>query len=119
MRTLLLILCAFTLLACGWLTIMEAVLHHPGYPTRMITDALLGAGSLIIALVAVLQATAGWRWLALAAALGAGGVGVVAIVKNARAAHFEGFVLVIGTALALQAALTLWLLGFRQRKEQA
>ena len=119
MRTILVMLCGFTLLACGWLATMEGVLRHPGYPARMVTDALLGVGSLTIALIALLQATGGWRWLALAAALGAGGVGVAAIVHNARAAHFEGFVLVIGAALAVQAALTLWLLGFRQRKERA
>ena len=118
MRTLLLILCAFTLLACCWLTLMEGVLRHPGYPSRMVMDALLGAAGLTIALIVLLRAAAGWRWLALAAALSAGGVGVAAIVHNARAAHFEGFALVIGTALTVQAALTLWLLGF-QRKERA
>ena len=119
MRTLLLTVCAFTLLACGWLTAMENVLRHPGYPSRMILDALLGAGSLMIGMVVLFLAATSWRWLALAAALGAGGVGVSAIVRNARADHFEGFVLVIGTALCVQAALALWILVCRPGTQRA
>jgi len=118
MRTILLTVCAFTLLACCWLTTMESVLRHPGYPSRMIMDALLGAGSLTTGLIVLLLATTGWRWLAVAAALGAGGAGISAIVHNARADHFEGFVLVIGAALCAQAALTLWVLGFRPQRER-
>jgi hypothetical protein len=64
-------------------------------------------------------ATTSWRWLALAAALGAAGVGVSAIVRNAHADHFEGFVLLIGTAFCVQAALALWVLAFRPRTERA
>ena len=119
MRTLLLTVCAFTLMACAWLTTMERVLHHPGYLSRMILDALLGAGSLAIGTIVLFLAATSWRWLALAAALGAGGVGISAIVRNARAEHFEGFVLLIGTALCAQAALALWVLVFRPRTERA
>jgi len=119
MRTLLLTVCGFTLLACAWLTTMESVLRHPGYPSRMILDALLGAGSLAIALISIFLAATSWRWLALAAALLAGGVGVRAIVRDAGAAHFEGFVLLIGTALCIQAVLSLWVLLFRPRREPA
>jgi hypothetical protein len=118
MRTILLTFCGFTLLACCWLTTMESVLRHPGYSSRMIMDALLAAGSLTTGLVVLLLATTGWRWLGLAAALGAGGAGVSAIVHAARAAHFEGFVLVIGGTLCVQAALTLWVLGFSPRRER-
>jgi hypothetical protein len=119
MRTILLAFCAFTLLACCWLTVMEGVLRHPGYPARMIMDGLLGVGSLLTAIIVLLNAATGWRWLGLAAALGAGAVGVAAIVHNARAPHFEGFAVVIGAALSMQAALTLWFLGFRRRSEHA
>ncbi len=119
MRTILLTVCAFTLLACAWLTTMESVLRHPGYPSRMMLDALLGAGSLMIGIIVLFLATTSWRWLALAAALGAGGVGVSAIVRNAHAEHFEGFVLLIGTAFCVQAALALWVLAFRPRTERA
>ena len=119
MRTLLLTVCAFTMLACAWLTTMESVLRHPGYPARMILDALLGAGSLLIGMIVLFLATTSWRWLALAAALGAAGVGGSAIVHNARADHFEGFVLVIGSALCVQGALALWVLVFRPRTERA
>jgi hypothetical protein len=119
MRTVLLTVCGFTLLACAWLTAMESVLRHPGYPSRMILDALLGAGSLAIGLVVLFLATTSWRWLALAAAVAAGAVGLSAIVHNARAAHFEGFVLLIGAALSLQAALSVWVLVFRPQRERA
>ena len=118
MRTVLLTVCGFTLLACAWLATMESVLRHPGYPSRMILDALLGAGSLLIALIVVFLSATSWRWLALAAAMGAGGVGLSAIVHNARAAHFEGFVLLIGSALSVQAALSIWVLWFRPRRER-
>ena len=119
MRTLLLTVCAFTLLACCWLTAMENILRHPGYASRMMMDGLLGAASLVVGLIVLLLADTGWRWLALAAALGAGTVGVSAIVRNARAAHFEGFVLIIGSALFLQAALAIGVLAFRPRSERA
>jgi len=119
MRTLLLTVCAFTLLACAWLITMESALHHPGFPSRMILDALLGAGSLVIGLIVLFLATTGWRWLALAAAMGVAGVGVAAIVRNARAEHFEGFVLLIGTAFCVQAALALWVLLFCPRTARA
>ncbi|SPE27200.1 conserved membrane hypothetical protein [Acidobacteriia bacterium SbA2] len=118
MRTLLLTCCGFTLLACVWLTTMESILRHPGYPSRMILDALLGAGSLAIGLVVLFLATTIWRWLALAAAVAAGGVGISAIVRDARAVHFEGFVLLIGSALSIQAALSIWVLVFRPRRER-
>ena len=119
MRTVLLTVCGFTLLACAWLTAMESVLRHPGYPSRMILDALLGAGSLAIGLVVLFLATTLWRWLALAAAVAAGGVGISAIVHDARAVHFEGFVLLIGSALSVQAALSIWVLWFRPPRERA
>ena len=119
MRTLLLTVCGFTLLACAWLTTMESVLRHPGYPSRMILDALLAAGSLVIALVVLFLNATSWRWLALAAAVAAGAVGLSAVVRNARAAHFEGFVLVIGIALTVQAALSVWVLVFRAQGERA
>ena len=82
----------------------------------MIQDALLGAGSMMIGIIVLFLATTSWRWLALAAALGAGAVGLSAIVRNARADHFEGFVLLIGTALCLQPALALWVLVFRPER---
>jgi len=119
MRPILLTVCGFTLLACAWLTTMESVLRHPGYPSRMILDSLLGAGSLVIAVIVFFLATTSWRWLALAAALGAAGVGVSAIVGNARRDHFEGFVLIIGAAFCVQAALALWVLVLRPRRERA
>jgi hypothetical protein len=118
MRTVLLMFCGFTLLACCWLTTMESILRHPGYPSRMIIDALLAAGSLVTGIIVLLLASTGWRWLALAAALGAGWAGIAAIVHDARSAHFEGFVLVIGAALCVQAALTLWVLALSPRRER-
>ena len=119
MRTMLLTVCGFTLLACSWLAAMESILRHPGYASRMFLDALLGAGSLIIGLIVLFLATTSWRWLALAAALGTAGVGVSAIVRIAYASHFEGFVLVIGTALCAQAALSIWVLWIRPPTQRA
>ena len=57
MRTLLLTVCAFTLLACCWLTIMEGVLRHPDYRSRMMMDALLAVASLVIGLIVLLPIT--------------------------------------------------------------
>jgi hypothetical protein len=116
MRTILLTVCAFTLLACCWLVAMEGVLRHPGFTSRMILDGLLCLVSLSIGFTVLVGARAGWRWVALSAAVVAGGVGVSAIVRDAHAVHFEGFVLVIGIALSAQAALALWVLGRRRER---
>jgi hypothetical protein len=119
MRTTLLTICALTLLACCWLTVMEPILRHPGFFPRMILDAFLGIVSLSTGLAVLFSPAGTWRWLALAAAVAAGAVGVRAIVRDAHAVHFEGFVLVIGAALFAQAALALWVLGLGQSREHA
>jgi len=46
-------------------------------------------------------------------------VGLSAILREARAAHFESFVLLIGASLSLQAALSVWVLVFRPQRERA
>ena len=118
MRAILLFFCAFTLLACCWLTSMEGVLHHAGFSARMILDSFLGAVSLVTGLAVLVRAQAAWRRLALAAALLTGGVGVWAVAHGARAAHFEGFAFVIGIALLAQAVLALWVLGLHSPGER-
>ena len=85
----------------------------------MVLDVLLGAGSLVIGLIVLFPADTNWRCLALAAAMAVGAVGLSAIVRGARAAHFEGFVLLIGSALSAQAALSVWVLWFRPPRERA
>jgi hypothetical protein len=97
---------------CGcWLALMEALLRHPGYVVRSAEDASIALVPL--ATIVVLFLNLGiraerWLW---AGALALFGVAVRALVHDMRSAHFEGFVLLIALALALQSLFMLLFLG--------
>lgn len=114
MKAALVCLSGFLVLACGWLLVIEFELRHPGFGARMAEDAVLAAASLAVALAAN-SAVRFWSAVALGAALAAGVEGVFALVRDLRGAHFEGFVLLIASALALQALLATLLLAPRLR----
>jgi hypothetical protein len=112
MKSLLLCLCFFSLAATAWLGIMETILHHPGFILRIFVAFLLAAQSLTTIVFLILRGRGGMKILV---ALGGGLItifGVSAIVSILRAAHFEGYVLVIGCALVLQGALTIFVVTF-------
>ncbi len=111
MKQILTALCAFAIAAGIWLAVMENILKHAGYAGR---SAI--AGCIVIqAAATLLSLFAGGRIVFRGAVItGAAAIallGISAIVKTLDSSHFEGFVLIIGTALTLQGALSLILLS--------
>lgn len=121
MRLLLRLVSAFTILAAAWLTTMYFVLQHPGYQSR----AMLSASFIVVSLVTIacLQLAKPPVWLqaiVAAGAVGLGYAGVSAVSAVLRPdAHFEGYALVIGVMLVVQAALTLIVIAARSRTTHA
>jgi hypothetical protein len=117
MKSILLCLSFFCLAATAWLGIMESILRHPGFVPRILVALLLAAQSLATILFLVLQGRGGMK---IPVALGGGMAavfGISAVVSILRAAHFEGFVLVIGCALILQGALTILVVTFAGNRQ--
>lgn len=112
-RILLRLICGFTILASSWLTTMYFVLRHSGYQK----GAAISAGFVLAGLItlASLQLARPPAWLQTLVAIGAIGLiyaGSSAVNAVLRPnAHFEGYALVIGAALAVQGVLTLVVIG--------
>lgn len=109
MKLLLGALCAFTILALGWLFMMFLVLRHPGFEWRAALCLLILVQSVVTLLA--LRRPAGMT-LRAATAAGAVIVGVAAgwvFVLNSlgEAGNFEGYLAIISGALVLQAIVTL------------
>ena len=102
-------------MACAcWLATMEMVLRHPGYAARAcvaVCIAVVCAAVLLARRLYIAPLTERWFWLAAIAFIG---LGASALYQNSRAAHFEGFVLVISLILILQGLLMLLALGKTQ-----
>jgi len=107
MKRVLLCLCFFSLAAMAWLGIMEIVLHRPGFGLRICLPILFACQSLTTIFFLIFR---GWGRLRLLLML-AGGLtaifGISAVVSILKAAHFEGYVLLIGAALVLQGTITI------------
>jgi hypothetical protein len=98
----------FTFASSCWLTLMEMALRHPGYLLRICASVCIALIS--VATVSKLFArpgVRGERWLG-AGALILIGIGGQALLRNARAGHFEGFVFLISAALLVQGVLMLF-----------
>jgi hypothetical protein len=107
MKKTLLPLSMFTFACACWLGVMEMVLRHPGYGLRVGVAALIALISMatIVGRLAHLEGRSEeWRWAGAILLIGIGGE---AFLRNARATHFEGFVLLISLALVLQGVLML------------
>ena len=121
LKTCLAATCAFTLLATGYLSLSLIVLHPPraNYRNWSAMAALLVAQSMftLVALAADSAALrvfgpGGIRSRGLHYALLAGGVAIVWlgaswVRSTVSSPHFEGYALVLGSALVLQGLLTL------------
>src|SRR5262245_61809115 len=109
MRTFLNAVCWFCMVACGWLGVMYLILRRPGYEGRFGLAILFVLQSLMaLAVINGLLRSVPWRVLTFAGALGIVWTGGLAVANTLRESHFEGFALVIGTALLLQGLLTAW-----------
>jgi hypothetical protein len=97
----------FTAAAGAWLIVMEHALKHAGYAGRMGIATLIVIESLATLLFVAFGRRAVLRALVLVGAVAVGLLGVSAIQGILQARHFEGFVLVIGSALVAQSLLTI------------
>ena len=88
---------------CGcWLVTMEMLMRHPGYGSRTAFDAEIALIPLATIIVLALHlGTRTERWLRPLGALPIC-IAVWAFVRDALSTHFEGFVLVVSVALAVQ-----------------
>ncbi len=106
MQRALLLVSFLTLLAAVWLAVMEMVLRHPGFVVRVAMALCIAAISAATFLTEGLRDSrrAQRRFYAIGGII-LMGIGVQAFLRNARAAHFEGFVFVIASAIVLQGLL--------------
>lgn len=111
LKHILMAFCAFGVIAGVWLLSMENILKHPGFERRSVIAVCIAAQAL-----ATLACLAVYRALALrvivllgAAAICWMGASVVWGIWNSP--HFEGYALLIGSALVVQGLLTMLVLG--------
>ncbi|MGB8478632.1 MAG: hypothetical protein WCE63_07305 [Acidobacteriaceae bacterium] len=103
-----------TLLAAGWLAVMEIVLRHSGFTARIAIALCIAAVSAATPLTAVFRSSVrAKRPLYAVGGVILMAIGVQAFLRNARAAHFEGFVFVIASAIVLQGLLMVLSLATR------
>lgn len=111
MTKLLAVSSVITLLCGCWLALMECLLRHPGFEARAAVALLVAAAGVATLLVRFLHAGVRrerWLWTVAVALMG---LGVFSFARNARAAHFEGFVFIISIVLVVQGLLMLTTLG--------
>jgi len=100
-----------------WLIVMEHALKHAGYAGRMGIATFIVVESLATLLFVALGRRSILRGLVLVGAVTVGLLGVSAIKGILGARHFEGFVLLIGSALVAQSLLTIAVV-VRARREK-
>ena len=106
LKQLLTLTCFFTIAASTWLAVMENILRHHGYQGRTAIAVLIGVQSLGTLLAMLVNARFAVRLVVMLGAVAVASLGIAAFVRTSQATHFEGFVLIIGSALLLQGALT-------------
>jgi hypothetical protein len=95
----------FTTAAGVWLAVMENILKHPGYAERSAIAACIAIQGLATVLWLLRDGPAVFRALVIAGGAGVAVFGALAIKRILDAPHFEGFVLIIGSALIAQGIL--------------
>jgi hypothetical protein len=85
---------------------MENALKHPGYAGRFALDLCLVAQAIAALLCVLLNGNATFRAIVLFGGIAAALFGALSIFLVLTAVHFEGYLLVIGSALLLQGAFT-------------
>jgi hypothetical protein len=111
MARLLLLSSAVTSICGCWLAFMEVLLRHPGFAARSAVALLIAAVGLTSLLARLLHFGVRSERSLLGSAAVLIGFGVLSFLHNARAPHFEGFILVISIVLVVQGLLMLVTLG--------
>jgi hypothetical protein len=96
----------FTAAAGVWLAVMENILKHTGYTGRTVIAACMAMQGVATLLLPMLDGRLIFRALLVAGAVALGLFGATAVERIMKTPHFEGFVLVIGSALVAQGVLT-------------
>jgi len=96
----------FTVAAGVWLGVMENILEHPGYVGRSVIAAYIAVQGLATLACILLSGRSVFRNVVMMGAVAIAFLGGSAILRILGAQHFEGFVLIIGTALVMQGVLT-------------
>jgi len=109
MKTLLVVISSLTLLATGFLSLSLLILHPPraNYQEWFPMAALFLAQGGLTLFAVTRDASARWiRGLLIAGGIAILSVGALWAYATASAPHFEGYAVVLGSALAVQGALT-------------
>ena len=118
MRTVLAVVCSFTVLLTVYLSLSLAILHPPraNYQQWFVVAPLFLVQS-VLTLAAIFgsgRASTGWiRGLLVAGGAAVIWVGASAVSATVAGPHFEGYAVVLGSALVVQGALTLALFLWR------
>jgi hypothetical protein len=105
-RKALLVTSCFTALACLWFVCMELILKHPGYLERLWMAAFFVSQSLATIIAFATPANRLFRALTLPGAAVIASMGCHVLFAATSDRTIEGYVLLIGLALVVQAALT-------------
>ena len=110
MQTVLAVICSFTLLATGFLSLSLIAFHPPraNYQAWLLMAALFVA-QCVLTLVAITGALSG-RWIR--RLLLVGGVAIIcvggsSVYATVTGPHFEGYAVLLGSVLVIQGVLTL------------
>ncbi len=107
MKRILLFLCFFTFAATTWLNLMEITMHRPGFALRICIAVLLALQSLSTILFLIFRGKKRARGILMIGGFLITLFGISAVVSILKAAHFEGYVLLIGLGLILQGVITI------------
>lgn len=112
MRQLLRAVCILSVIAGAWLAVMELVLRRGTYLNGLLVAlCIVAQAAVTLLLVRPGRVRASLRLLVVLGAAAVGFLGFSAVLRILHAPHFEGYVLVIGSALVLQALLTFAVVG--------
>ena len=109
-KTALVALCAFTLLATAVLSLSLVVLQPPRANVQQwfLQAALIVAVCALTLVVVTGRTPRDWmRWLLVPGAATVMWLGATSVYATVHGSHFEGYALVIGSALVVQGAVTL------------
>jgi hypothetical protein len=117
LKQLLILMCLFAVAAGIWLAAMENILKHPGYAGRSVMDVCIAVQGIATLLFMLLNGPPLLRAVVIAGAAAITLLGGFAIARDLQAQHFEGFVLIIGSGLIVQGALTVAMFLWTRRSQ--